>query len=164
LKKKLAAVAVGLAVMFTLGTGSAFAADTQLDKVVNSALGTAYKTGGTTTNGFDCSGFTRYVYAKLGITLPHQSGSQFKMGTAVEKSELIPGDLVFFNTTGQGVSHVGVYVGDGKFAHASSSRGVTISKLSDSYYVSRYVGAKRIMSSDVYQSVADDSADNDDVE
>ncbi|GGA53008.1 C40 family peptidase [Paenibacillus physcomitrellae] len=164
MKKKLAAAAVGFALMFTLGT-SAFAADTQLDKAVSGALGTPYKTGGTTTKGFDCSGFTRYVFAKLGITLPHQSGSQFKMGKAVEKSQLIPGDLVFFNTSGSGVSHVGVYVGDGKFAHASSSKGVTISKLSESYYVNRYVGAKRIMSSDVYQSVAaEDSVDNDDVE
>ncbi|WP_138496373.1 C40 family peptidase [Paenibacillus pinistramenti] len=164
MKKKLAAVAVGLAVLFTLGSGSAFAADTQLDKVVDGALGTAYKSGGTTTNGFDCSGFTRYVYAKLGITLPHQSGAQYKMGTAVQKGELIPGDLVFFNTTGKGVSHVGIYVGDGKFAHASSSKGVTISKLSESYYVNRYVGAKRIMSNDVYEAVADNSADDDNVE
>ena len=164
MKKKLAAAAVSFALMFTLGT-SAFAADTQLDKVVDGAIGTPYKSGGTSTNGVDCSGFTRYVFGKLGITLPHQSASQYKMGKAVEKSELIAGDLVFFNTSGSGVSHVGVYVGDGKFAHASSSKGVTISKLSDSYYVNRYVGAKRIMSSDVYQSVAaEDSADNDNVE
>lgn len=86
------------------------------------------------------------------------------MGTAVEKSELSAGDLVFFNTTGKGVSHVGVYIGDGKFAHASSSKGVTVSKLSESYYVNRYVGAKRIMSSDVAQVTTVDSADNDDVE
>lgn len=165
MKKKLAAAAVSFAILFTLGTGSVFA-DSPLDKVVGGAIGTPYVSGGTTTKGFDCSGFTRYVYAKLGITLPHQSGSQFKMGTAVDKDELIAGDLVFFNTTGKGVSHVGVYVGDGKFAHASSSKGVTISKLSESYYVNRYVGAKRIMSSDVYQSISDDSssADNDDVE
>lgn len=163
MKKKLTAVAVSLGIMFALGTGSAFA-DSKLDKVVDSALGTEYKSGGTTTNGFDCSGFTRYVFDKLGIKLPHQSGSQFKMGKSVAKSDLIAGDLVFFNTSGRGVSHVGVYVGDGKFAHASSSKGVTISKLSDSYYDGRYVGAKRIMSSDVYNSVASDSQDNDDVE
>ncbi len=160
----MAAAAVSFAIMFTLGTGSVFA-DSKLDKVVDGTLGTDYKAGGTTTNGFDCSGFTRYVFAKLGITLPHQSGSQFKMGTSVEKSELIPGDLVFFNTSGKGVSHVGVYVGDGKFAHASSSKGVTISKLSESYYVNRYVGAKRIMSNDVYEAATDDvTADDDNVE
>jgi cell wall-associated NlpC family hydrolase len=86
------------------------------------------------------------------------------MGEHVPKAELIAGDLVFFNTSGNGVSHVGVYVGDGKFAHASSSKGVTISKLSEKYYVDRYVGAQRIMSSDKYEEVTGDVTDHDDVE
>ena len=64
-----------------------------------------------------------------------------------------PGDLVFFNTTGKGVSHVGIFVGSGKFAHSSSSKGVTISSLSEDYY-NRYIGAKRIMSTDAYESLA----------
>ncbi|KHF32145.1 C40 family peptidase [Paenibacillus sp. P1XP2] len=163
MKKKLAAAVMSFAIVFTVGAGSAFA-DSKMDKVIDDVLGTKYRTGGTTTNGFDCSGFTMYVFKHLGINLPHQSGSQFTMGTSVSRSDLRAGDLVFFNTSGSGVSHVGIYVGDGKFAHASTSRGVVVSSLSESYYVNRYVGAKRIMSSDTYQASAVDSADNDDVE
>ncbi|MCJ8015181.1 C40 family peptidase [Paenibacillus sp. KQZ6P-2] len=154
---------MSFAIVLTIGTGSAFA-DSKMDKVIDDVIGTKYRTGGTTTNGFDCSGFTMYVYKQLGINLPHQSGSQFSMGTSVSRSDLRAGDLVFFNTSGHGVSHVGIYVGDGKFAHASTSRGVVISSLSDSYYANRYVGAKRVMSTDTYQTAAVDSEDNDDVQ
>ncbi|MEK3881040.1 C40 family peptidase [Paenibacillus sp. FSL H8-0122] len=163
MKKKLAAAVLSLSIIFTIGAGSAFA-DSKMDKVIDKAIGTKYVSGGTSTNGFDCSGFTMYVFDKIGINLPHQSGSQYQMGSAVSRDEMRPGDLVFFNTSGKGVSHVGIYVGDGEFAHASSSRGVTISSLSDSYYVNRYVGAKRIMSTDAYKTVASDSQDNDDVQ
>lgn len=163
MKKKLAAAVLSLSIIFTIGAGSAFA-DSKMDKVIDKAIGTKYVSGGTTTNGFDCSGFTMYVFDKIGINLPHQSGSQYQMGSSVSRDELRAGDLVFFNTSGRGVSHVGIYVGDGEFAHASSSRGVTISSLSDNYYVNRYVGAKRIMSTDAYKTVATDSQDNDDVQ
>lgn len=163
MKKKLAAAVLSLSIIFTIGAGSAFA-DSKMDKVIDKAIGTKYVSGGVSTNGFDCSGFTMYVFDKIGINLPHQSGSQYQMGTAVSRDEMRPGDLVFFNTSGKGISHVGIYVGDGEFAHASSSRGVTISSLSDSYYVNRYVGAKRIMSTDAYKTVAADSEDNDDVQ
>jgi len=142
-----------MALALTIGTGSVFA-DSKMDSVIDRTIGVTYKTGGTTTNGFDCSGFTRYVFLKLGMTLPHQSTSQYKMGTAVSKSQLRPGDLVFFNTFGKGVSHVGISVGSGKFAHASSSRGVIVSSLSESYYAKRYVGAKRVMSTSKYQAAA----------
>ncbi|MEK3688185.1 NlpC/P60 family protein [Paenibacillus sp. LMG 31459] len=163
MKKKLAAAVLSFSIIFTIGAGSAFA-DSKMDKVIDKAIGTKYVSGGVSTNGFDCSGFTMYVFDKIGINLPHQSGSQYQMGTAVSRDEMRPGDLVFFNTSGKGISHVGIYVGDGEFAHASSSRGVTISSLSDSYYVNRYVGAKRIMSTDAYKTVAADSEDNDDVQ
>jgi len=151
--KKLTATAISVALALTIGTGSVFA-DTTMDTVIDRTIGVSYKTGGTTTNGFDCSGFTRYVFLKLGITLPRQSASQYQIGTAVARNEMRPGDLVFFNTSGRGVSHVGVFVGNGKFAHASSSRGVMISPLSQSYYANRYVGAKRVMSTAKYQAAA----------
>ncbi|OBZ15306.1 hydrolase [Bacillus sp. FJAT-27264] len=164
MKKKLAAAVLGFSMMLTaIGAGSAFA-DSKMDKVIDKAIGTKYVAGGTSTSGFDCSGFTMYVFNKIGIDLPHQSGSQYQMGSTVSRDELRAGDLVFFNTSGKGISHVGVYVGEGKFAHASSSRGVTISSLSESYYVSRYVGAKRVMSTDAYQALATDTQDFDDVQ
>lgn len=163
MKKKLAAALLSFSIVLTIGAGSAFA-DSKMDKVIDTAIGTKYLAGGVSTSGFDCSGFTKYVFDKIGITLPHQSASQYQMGTAVSRDNLREGDLVFFNTSGRGVSHVGIYVGEGKFAHASTSRGVTISSLSESYYVNRYVGAKRIMSTDAYQAVALDTQDNDDVQ
>ncbi|MDO7908683.1 C40 family peptidase [Paenibacillus sp. JX-17] len=163
MKKKLTLAVMGFAIALTLGTGSAFA-DSKMDQVIDSAKGTSYVSGGTSLSGFDCSGFTMYVFNKLGIKLPHQSGSQFSMGKSVSRNEMRPGDLVFFNTSGRGVSHVGIFVGEGKFAHASSSRGVIISSLNESYYAKRYIGAKRIMSTDAYQSVAVDSPDYDDVD
>ncbi len=163
MKKKLAAAVLSFSIFLTVGMGSAFA-DSKMDKVIDKAIGTKYVSGGISTNGFDCSGFTMYVFDKIGIDLPHQSGSQYQMGSAISRDGIRPGDLVFFNTTGKGVSHVGIYVGEGKFAHASSSRGVTISSLNDSYYVNRYVGAKRIMSTDAYQALATDSEDNDNVQ
>ncbi len=137
--------------MFSMGTGSVFA-DSSLNKVVKNTIGVSYKTGGTTTKGFDCSGFTKYVFVKLGLNLPRQAAAQYKTGTSVSKSNLRSGDLVFFNTTGKGVSHVGVYVGNGKFAHASSSHGVMVSPLSQNYFAKRYVGAKRVMSTSKFKA------------
>ena len=103
---------------------------------------------------FDCSGFTKYVFKKMGVSLARQSKSQFKQGTSVAKSQLKAGDLVFFNTLGKGVSHVGVYLGAGSFAHASSVNGIHIDKLSASYYSNRYVGARRILSQNSYKLFA----------
>ncbi|WP_379137600.1 C40 family peptidase [Paenibacillus sp. sgz500958] len=140
---------------FTLGSGSAFA-DSKMDTVISKTLGTTYKTGGMSTTGFDCSGFTKYVFQRLGLTLPRTSKAQFKVGTTVSRSNLRSGDLLFFNTLGNGVSHVGIYVGNGKFAQSSSSRGVTISSLSQAYWANRYIGAKRVMSTTAYKSVAYD--------
>lgn len=146
---------IGLVMALSIGGGSAFA-DSKMDSVISKTIGVAYKTGGTSTAGFDCSGFTKYVFKNVGLTLPRTSKAQYSVGTAVSKSNLRSGDLVFFNTLGNGVSHVGIYVGNGKFAQSSSSRGVTITSLSQAYWANRYVGAKRVMSTSAYQAVAFD--------
>ncbi|AET66295.1 cell wall-associated hydrolase, invasion-associated protein [Desulfosporosinus orientis DSM 765] len=115
--------------------------------IVDRALslqGTRYVFGGTSKSGFDCSGFTKYVFASAGISLPRTSYSQFASGTPVSKSDLRSGDLVFFSTYAKGASHVGIYIGGGRFVHAANpSSGVKVSSLSDSFYSSRYLGARR---------------------
>ena len=118
-------------------------------KVVSMAmpfLGTRYRSGGASPNGFDCSGFTMYLYAQLGYSLPHSATAQYKnCGYAVAKSDLQPGDLVFFSDSSHAIGHVGIYIGNGQIIHARYSVGkITIDSLSASYYSSRNVGAKRI--------------------
>jgi len=109
-------------------------------------LGTRYRSGGASPNGFDCSGFTMYLYAQLGYSLPHSATAQYRnCGYAVAKADLQPGDLVFFSDSSHAIGHVGIYIGNGQIIHARYSVGkVMIDSLSASYYASRYVGAKRI--------------------
>ncbi|GGA53016.1 C40 family peptidase [Paenibacillus physcomitrellae] len=155
MRKTLTAAAVGLAILLSAGTlGANTASASTLSSVVSSVYGTPYKMGATGNGAFDCSGFTKYVFQKMGVTLARQSAAQYKQGTAVAKAQLKAGDLVFFNTLGNGVSHVGIYMGSGTFAHASSSKGVRVDKLSNSYYANRYVGAKRILSQYSYKTFA----------
>jgi len=108
-------------------------------------IGVKYVFGGTTPAGFDCSGFVQYVFAKNGITLPRVSRDQFKVGSSVSFSNLQPGDLVFFSLAKNGVvDHEGIYIGNGQFINAASSKGVTIYTLGP-YWKSAYVGAKRVL-------------------
>jgi hypothetical protein len=108
-------------------------------------MGIPYDDGGMDSAGVDCSGFVLTVYREAaGIALPRSSQEQFGAGAPVDAGALQFGDLVFFNTTGRIPSHVGIYVGDGLFAHASVSGGVTVSLLNQEYYRERYVGARRI--------------------
>jgi cell wall-associated NlpC family hydrolase len=108
-------------------------------------LGTPYRRGGTTRRGLDCSGLTGAVYGEQGLDLPRTAAQQFAEGVAVASSDLRPGDLVFFRDTyKRGISHVGIYIGDGRFLHAAGRRhGVIVSELSRPYYRSRYAGARR---------------------
>lgn len=104
-----------------------------------------YGTAGPST--FDCSGFTSYLYKQYGVSLPRSSNSQGTFGTYVDKSNLIPGDILCFsNRKDRKINHVGVYVGDGKFIHASTStRGVVMDSLSENYYTNHYVTARRVV-------------------
>lgn len=110
-----------------------------------SCLGVKYKWGGESMSGFDCSGLVQYVYKQNGITLGRTVSKQYASGTSISKDELQPGDLVFFqNTYTTGLSHVGIYIGDGQFIHASSD-GVMTSSLSNTYWSSHYYGCRRVL-------------------
>lgn len=109
-------------------------------------LGAPYRYGGTTARGFDCSGFVGHVFGILDIKLPRSSREQAKIGTHVEKNALVPADLVFFKTGGSSkINHVGIYVGDNRFIHASTSRGIVITSLNEKYYLKAYYGARRVL-------------------
>lgn len=110
--------------------------------------GKRYRRGGTSPEGgFDCSGFVRHVFDHVaGIELPHSANALSKMGSSVSKAELLPGDLVFFRRTKKHISHVGIYLGDNKFIHASSRRTgrVMVSDLNDRYWAKHYVLARHL--------------------
>jgi len=115
-------------------------------KLVDNALslqGVPYVFGGTSRSGFDCSGYTQYVFNGSGISLPRTTAEQFKVGSSVSPEQLQSGDLVFFSTYAPGASHVGIYIGGERFVAASNS-GVSISSLDSDYYKSRYLGARRV--------------------
>ncbi|ALS24737.1 C40 family peptidase [Paenibacillus naphthalenovorans] len=156
MKKKLVGFALSLAMFCSVSVGSAFA-ETPLSAAVNAGLGSPYKWAGNTTNGFDCSGYTSWVFDKFGIELPHSSKGQAQAGQWVAADQLRPGDLVFYNTDGKGISHVGVYVGGGKFYHSATNKGVTITEMSESYYANRYVTARRILSDEQYKQLMTDA-------
>ena len=103
-------------------------------------LGTPYVWGGSTPAGFDCSGFVAYVYAQVGVSLPHYTGAQWTMGVPVSRSDLEPGDLVFFD----GLGHVGIYIGGNEFIHAPHTGDVVKISSMTGWYADTYVGARRI--------------------
>lgn len=118
---------------------------TELREVSSKYLGVRYAYGGTTTKGFDCSGFVRKVYSDFGIDLPRSAAEMFEIGEPVEVGEIRPGDLLFYNTSGSRISHVAIYYGEGKIIHAQTSKGVGFSNFFDEYYwYDRFVGTKRV--------------------
>lgn len=108
-------------------------------------IGVPYVFGGTSPAGFDCSGYVQFVFAGAGVSLPRTADAQYEVGMPVGADELRPGDLVFFSTYTYGPSHVGIYLGGGNFINSSSSRGVSVASLSDSYWNGCYIGARRVM-------------------
>ncbi|WP_242833916.1 C40 family peptidase [Desulfosporosinus sp. OT] len=114
-------------------------------EVVDHALslrGIPYVFGGSSRKGFDCSGLTQYVYRHSGVSLPRTASEQFRVGSSISRAQLQSGDLVFFSTYAKGASHVGIYIGGGRFVSASNN-GVSISSLASGYYAGRYIGARR---------------------
>lgn len=127
-----------------LNVDYAFLKNLDLLSAVDEWYGTRYLYGGTTKSGIDCSAFAREIYADaFSINLPRTAREQYKICKIISATEMNTGDLVFFNTSG-GVSHVGVYLQNNKFVHASTSNGVIISDLYEPYYIKRFLGAGRV--------------------
>jgi peptidoglycan DL-endopeptidase CwlO len=147
LKRLLSTIFASILLLFVLPITSAFATtEEELLEIAKDQLGVKYKFGGTTTAGFDCSGYMRYVFEQVGVELPRTSSQQYEEGEKVAKEDLKPGDLVFFaGTYKAGISHAGIYIGDNEFISATSSSGVSIASIDSSYWGPKYFGAKRVI-------------------
>src|SRR5690606_32169704 len=131
-----------------MGVALSASSNLKLYQFVYDWIGTPYRLGGDTKRGIDCSGFAYQLYDKVFNTvIGNNSRNIFTMVNPVSKDDLKEGDLVFFKIKSRGISHVGVYLGDDKFAHASSSRGVTISNLNESYWKRYYYKGGRLIES-----------------
>lgn len=119
--------------------------DRRMMDVIESYIGTPYRYGGETRDGIDCSGFTQAVYHEIGIDIPRTASTQAEAAREVQPGDLQFGDIIFFNTSGSGISHCGIYIGDGFFVHASSSRGVIRQTLANPYFFTRIVSAGRFL-------------------
>lgn len=121
-------------------------ANRDLYKFIESWWGTPYRMGGSTQKGVDCSAFTQTLMSVIyGLQIPRTAGEQKVFSAVIDEAQLREGDLVFFNTRGRGVSHVGVYLQDNKFVHAASSGGVMISSLNEAYWHKRLISAGRVV-------------------
>lgn len=109
-------------------------------RIATTYLGTPYVWSGSSPAGFDCSGLVAYVYGRVGISIPHNAAQQYRFGTPVSREQLVPGDLVFFDR----LRHNGIYLGEGRFVHATTPGGVKIARLDDDWFRQRWVGARRL--------------------
>ena len=110
--------------------------------------GVAYRAGGASPSGFDCSGFVQYLFGQVGLPLPRTAEAQFDLGRSVRARDLAPGDLVFFRIDGRRISHVGIATGDGGFIHAPNARShVRVDRLDLPYWARRFAGARRLLDS-----------------
>ena len=117
----------------------------QIISTAKKYIGVRYRSGGTSANGFDCTGYTQFVYNQFDISLPRTTTDQAKVGTQLSKSELEIGDLIIFkNTYRSGPAHAGIYVGNGQFIHASSSKGVRIDSLNDNYWIGKFHSGRKV--------------------
>ena len=145
-------VPLALVALMLTTTAPALAADEepglQVAELAQEYVGSRYVWGGTGPYGFDCTGFVMFVYGQVGISLPRSEAGQLASGDQVGADELQPGDiLVFANTYRRGLSHAGIYLGEGRFVHAvDEAHGVTVSNLWDGYWSSRFVGGSRAIS------------------
>jgi cell wall-associated NlpC family hydrolase len=103
-------------------------------------VGVPYVRAGSSPSGFDCSGLVRHVFATVGVALPHNAAEQYRYGTPVTRDHLVPGDLVFFDR----LRHNGIYLGDGRFVHATKPGGVLIARLDNEWFRARWVGGRRL--------------------
>ena len=129
--------------------GATFLSKKEVASIISTAknyMGVPYVFGGNSPQtGFDCSGYLEYVFAQNGIKIPRTADEQYRLGELVKTSQLEVGDLVFFTTYEPGASHCGIYLGNDNFIHASTSKGVRVDNLNNSYWASRYYGGKHIV-------------------
>jgi cell wall-associated NlpC family hydrolase len=127
------------------GPATPLTSETTLIGTALGLRGVAYRNGGSDPNGFDCSGFTQYVFAQHGVALPRDTREQSQVGEKIKRKDIQTGDLVFFHTVASGVSHVGIAVNDDEFVHAPSTAGVVrVEHLSSAYWSKRFVAARRV--------------------